>query len=82
MTRRVIEGCYARLCGIKDTATWDKSFLPRSFASDYEHILGQLRMGVDDFFEGFDLGDDVFRPESAPAGYEINVLPFFLKLIS
>jgi Protein of unknown function (Hypoth_ymh) len=59
LSRREIEGCYARLKGLNESSVYvvDTS-LPKSFGVDYARILSKLRESVDDLFEHFDLTRD------------------------
>jgi len=55
MSRRVIEGNYARLKGLKESAILPPNYLSRDFGQDYNDILAELRNSLDDGFNGFDL---------------------------
>ena len=57
MSRRTIEGSYARLRGIRDSSVSGLDCLPKDFGDDYVSILNELRSEVDDEFTGFDLGN-------------------------
>ncbi len=60
MSRRVIEGSYARLTGIRDSlVTTIDTVVSIDFHDDYMVILSQLREKVDDPFDGFDLPQHV-----------------------
>jgi hypothetical protein len=67
MTRRIIEGSYARLCGLRDTAISAEHSLPVAFGDDYSSILAKLRDGVDDDFDSFDLGNEIFYSRDSAA---------------
>lgn len=56
MGRRELEGCYARLTGLRDSliVTVDR-IVSIDFHDDYMVILSHLRAAVDDPFVGFDL---------------------------
>ena len=60
MSRREIEGCYARLTGLQDSLIIVlQPVVAIDFYDDYMMILSQLRSSVDDGFSGFDLPDHV-----------------------
>ena len=69
MVGRVVEGAYARLKGLRDTAYALKNgavAIPRSFGHDYSKILSSLRDQIDDGFIDFDLTrDDILEDGSA-----------------
>jgi hypothetical protein len=89
MSRRIIEGSYARLCGLRDTAVKIDSALPASFGEDYISILSKLRASTEDIFDGFDLGNNVFfHPNVASMKYnaidmksKINQLIQYLEMV-
>ena len=60
MSRRHIEGAYARLLGIRDAYVSNESYFHKSVGDDYSLILNDLRKNVDDNFFGFDLTDEMF----------------------
>ena len=57
MSRRTVEGCYARLTGLRDALMVKiDHFVSIDFITDYSAILEQLRSTIDDdAFQGFDL---------------------------
>ncbi len=57
MSRRIIEGNYARLKGLRDTAIVKPNYLSRDFGKGYEFILADLRDYLDDGFNGFGLSE-------------------------
>ena len=67
MSRRAIEGSYARLCGLRDALALEMNpYVSRDYIDDYQSILGSLRQEVDDEFSGFDLPRHVFTENSDP----------------
>ncbi|MCD1633723.1 TIGR02391 family protein [Martelella mediterranea] len=54
MSRRIIEGSYARLLGLRNSAPIGQPYVSRDFGEDYLLILRSLREHVDDEFTGFD----------------------------
>lgn len=64
MSRRVIEGSYARLVGLRNSTITSDRFLPRDFGTDYLLVLNNLREHVDDDFDGFDFSDGCFFNEN------------------
>lgn len=60
MSRRELEGCYARLTGLRDSliVVLDR-VVSIDFHDDYMVILSHLRKAVDDPFNGFDLPSHV-----------------------
>jgi hypothetical protein len=51
MSRRIIEGCYARLVGLSDGLVQSNTGRTSSdFKTDYDDILKKLRAAVDDDF--------------------------------
>ncbi|MCF6343658.1 MAG: TIGR02391 family protein [Devosiaceae bacterium] len=61
MTRRAIEGNYARLKGLRDAVASEKEdYLSRDFVDDYSLILKNLRKECEDDFLDFDLSDTVW----------------------
>lgn len=89
MSRRVIEGSCARLCGIRDSCRVGLHALPSSVGGDYAGILNDLRSAVDDKFSGFDLTEDmIYSRGNIITNYEytsllskINQLIRYLELI-
>jgi hypothetical protein len=89
MSRRFIEGAYARLRGIKEASFTINPFLPRDIGNDYQSILEQLREKVDDEFVGFDLTDSCFFNREAdettfqekPLNSKINQLIKYLETV-
>lgn len=79
MTRRIVEGSYARLIGLRDSTNIDGLFLSMDFAIDYSSILDKLRASTDDEFEGFNLPQNALRQHQDPA-YQVNKVPLQSKV--
>jgi hypothetical protein len=60
VTRRFIEGAFARLRGLSTSTILPSHIIALSYAEDYEVILQSLRKNTDDTYEGFDLPQDCF----------------------
>ena len=61
MSRRIIEGSYARLKALKDASEVNVQYLHKTIGNDYVSILLGLRKDVDDDFSGFDLTDEMIN---------------------
>jgi Protein of unknown function (Hypoth_ymh) len=79
MSRRIVEGYYARLSGIRDSLPMNVDYIPLSFLTDYKQILSTLRSLDIDSFVGFDLTNDAFRNHDDDL-YRGNKIPLQLKL--
>jgi hypothetical protein len=80
MTRRAIEGNYARLIGMKNALTTEpETFVYLDFATDYLSIIQKLREECDDEFSGFDLPQHVYRNHEDPR-YQVNKPPLLSKI--
>ncbi len=79
MSRNIIEGSYARLCGIRDSIPVHLEYIPLSFLSDYRHILRELRSIGSDEFGGFDLARDSIRDHENDL-YRGNRVVLILKI--
>ena len=66
MSRRIIEGSYARLKALKDASEVKVQYLHKTIGSDYESILFGLRKDVADDFSGFDLTNEMTNHRSEP----------------
>ncbi len=66
MSRRAIEGSYARLLGIRDAAYTSEPYLPQDIGADYQSILKFLRNEIDDEFLGFDLTQNCYWQQNEP----------------
>jgi len=81
MSRRAIEGNYARLRGLRDTLvveSHDEVFM--DFASDYTSILENLRAECGDKFIDFDLPMHVFSNRNH-VKYQVNKSPLQSKIM-
>ncbi len=66
MSRRILEGSYARLVALRDTTVLLNQFIARDFSDDYRTILEALKnLKIDDFAD-FELTSGVFRGHSDP----------------
>jgi Protein of unknown function (Hypoth_ymh) len=65
MSRREIEGSYARLKGLRDSTITARAYLSRDFGEDYNLILTQLRNAAEDEFTGFDLSKNCYFNEDS-----------------
>ena len=97
MSRRVLEGCYARLCGLRDTinntCSTGHRLINVDFSNDYDNIIIRLRKNIDDKFLNFDLGECIFHyynsagsrykkeVQSAPLLSKINQLIQYLEMV-
>jgi len=80
MSRRTIEGNYARLLGLRDALILEiNTFVSRDFAEDYSSILQNLRDESDDVFLNFDLPDHIWRNHSDPM-FQANKPPLNSKV--
>ncbi len=80
MSRRNLEGSYARLRGLRDSLMLQLSpSVSLDFKTDYEHILSTLRDSCDDEFLGFDLPSHTFRNHTDPL-YQVNKAPVSSKI--
>jgi Protein of unknown function (Hypoth_ymh) len=72
LSRRDLEGCYARLKGLSESSLYIVDYsLPKSFGTDYTRVLEKLRESIDDPFQHFDLtSDDVWS--SSDPNYHYN----------
>lgn len=59
MSRRIIEGSYARLKALKDASEVKVNYLHKSIGDDYSLILVGLRKDISDDFSGFDLTNEM-----------------------
>ncbi|VAW01395.1 hypothetical protein MNBD_ALPHA08-1548 [hydrothermal vent metagenome] len=81
MSRRSIEGNYAKLTGLhRALVTEIHDFIFRDFAEDYIAILKDLRKECDDEFSGFELPEHVWREHDDPA-YQVNKPPLRSKIM-
>lgn len=81
MSRRIIEGSYARLKGIRDTLSPSTDFYVQShFSHDFEEILKSLRSEIDDSFVGFDLPRDALR-QTSHSGLQVGREALVSKLM-
>ena len=60
MSRRIIEGSYARLVGLKNSTITGTKYLSKDFGDDYLLVLKTLRENVDDEFIGFDFTEGCY----------------------
>jgi Protein of unknown function (Hypoth_ymh) len=80
MSRRAIEGNYARLRGLRDALALEvNSMIPVDFIDDFTAILENLRSESDDDFIGFDLPRHAFRDSQDPE-YQANKSPVRSKI--
>jgi Protein of unknown function (Hypoth_ymh) len=80
MSRLIIEGSYAKLCGMRSSLpSKQHDLIPLSFLTDYRSILGTLRTLETDDFSGFDLPGDAFNKHDNDL-YRGNQIPFNMKL--
>lgn len=81
MTRRAIEGNYARLLGLNNAISTElEYFLAKDFTDDYSSILTSLRASCDDEFLEFDLPTHVFNGHEDPM-YQTNKSPLRSKTL-
>ena len=69
MTRRHIEGAYARLVGIRDATDSKAQCLHKSVGDDFSRILSTLRSNVDDDFANFDITNEMIFRSDEPDYY-------------
>lgn len=69
MSRRIIEGSYARLKALKDASDVRVPYLHKSLGDDYVSILLLLRNEIDDDFSGFDLTAEMLFRRDDPSLY-------------
>jgi Protein of unknown function (Hypoth_ymh) len=87
MSRRIIEGSYARLKALKDPSYVRDHYLHKTIGDDFTSILVGLRKEVQDDFSGFDLtnemiynrNDPSFYYSSAPVSSKISQLVSYLE---
>lgn len=80
MSRRAIEGNYARLLGLRDAINQKPTpYVPRDFAEDYSSILKNLRDECDDNFLDFDLPNHIWR-DNSDAMYQAQKSPLDSKV--
>jgi Protein of unknown function (Hypoth_ymh) len=80
MSRRILEGSYARLVALKDSSMFVlQESLPRDFANDYSSILSALQgLQIDDF-SGFELTSSTFR-DTQETQYQVWKTIFLSKV--
>jgi uncharacterized protein (TIGR02391 family) len=80
MTRRIVEGSYARLVALRDSAIYVMhESVPRDFADDYMTILTALKSQKVDDFLNFELTSSAFRDTRDPK-YQIWKDAFLSKV--
>ncbi len=80
MSKRTIEGCYARLVGIRESIPIGRYNITTMFSQDYSNILKSLRENINDKFEGFDVDGHEFFSRNEDSSINLISNIFSMKL--